>query len=68
MCMSVLTACVCTVCVPHAYGGQKKVEDPTGVKDGYEPRCECWELNPGPLKEKQVFLTAEPSSLLSKSD
>lgn len=29
----------------------------TGVTDGWEPQCECWELNLGPL----VLLTAEPS-------
>ena len=29
--------------------------------DGYEPPCGCWELNPGPLEEQPVLLTAEPS-------
>jgi hypothetical protein len=33
----------------------------TGVTDGCEPPCECWELNPGPLKEKQILSTTEPS-------
>ena len=27
----------------------------------YEPPCESWELNPVPLKEKPVLLTAEPT-------
>jgi hypothetical protein len=26
---------------------------------GCEPPCGCWELNPGPLQEQQVLLTAE---------
>jgi hypothetical protein len=29
--------------------------------DGCELPCGCWKLNPGPLKEQQVFLTDEPS-------
>ena len=32
-----------------------------GVKDGCEPPCGCRELNPGPLEEQPVLLTAEPS-------
>jgi hypothetical protein len=27
----------------------------------YKLPCECWELNPGPVEEQSVFLTAEPS-------
>jgi hypothetical protein len=26
-----------------------------------EPPCRCWEPNPGPLKERQMLLTTEPS-------
>jgi hypothetical protein len=33
----------------------------TGVTDGWELPYGCWELNPGPLEEQQVFLIAEPS-------
>jgi hypothetical protein len=33
----------------------------TGVVNGCEPVCGCWELNPGPLQEQPVLLTAEPS-------
>jgi hypothetical protein len=29
----------------------------TGVADGCELPCGCWELNPGPLEEQLVFLT-----------
>jgi hypothetical protein len=31
------------------------------ITDGCEPSCSCWDLNSGPLEEKPVFLTAEPS-------
>ena len=33
----------------------------TGVTDSCELLCGCWELNPAPLKEQPVLLTAEPS-------
>jgi len=33
------------------------------VIDGCELPCGCWELNPGPLQEQAVLLTAEPSLL-----
>jgi hypothetical protein len=29
----------------------------------YEPPCDCWELNSGPLEEQIVLLTSEPSLL-----
>lgn len=38
---------------------QKRALNPT--TDVYEPSCECWELNSGPLEEQAVLLTAEPS-------
>jgi hypothetical protein len=31
------------------------------ITDGCEPPCGCWELNSGPLEEKSVLLTKEPS-------
>jgi hypothetical protein len=34
---------------------------PDVIKDGYEPPCDCWELNSGPLEEQPVPLTSEPS-------
>lgn len=39
-----------------------KVEEDMGstgtrLTDGCEPLSGCWELNPGPLQEVQVFLT-----------
>ena len=33
----------------------------TGFSDSCELPCGCWELNPGPLEEQSVLLTAEPS-------
>jgi hypothetical protein len=33
----------------------------TGVVDGSEPPCACWEGNAGPLQEQQKFSTTEPS-------
>jgi hypothetical protein len=44
-------------------GGQKRASDPLelGITDDYEPPCRCWELNLGPLKEKPMHLTGEPS-------
>ena len=38
---------------------QKRASDP--VTDGSESPCGCWDLNPGPLEEQSVLLTAEPS-------
>lgn len=36
---------------------EEGVEGPgTGVRNGYEPSCECWELNLGHLQERQVLL------------
>ena len=45
--------CLCTPAT------QKRASDPS--TDGCEPPCVCWELNSGPLEEKPVFLTIEPS-------
>ena len=33
----------------------------TGVNNGCEPSCGCWELNPGPRQEQFIFLAAELS-------
>lgn len=56
-------ACVdiCTPCVPSAREGQKRVLGPPGTGlTGCEPPCECWKLNPDPLKDEPLFLTTEP--------
>ena len=49
--MSALSACT-PAC-------QKRASDP--FTDGCESACGCWESNSGPLEEKTVLLTAEPS-------
>jgi hypothetical protein len=51
MSMSALAACI-PAC-------QKRASDPT--IDGYGPPCGCWGMNPGPLEEQIVLLTADPS-------
>jgi hypothetical protein len=33
----------------------------TGVTDGYEPSCGCWEPNPCSLEEQPMLLTSEQS-------
>ena len=33
----------------------------TGVTDGCELPCGCWEWNPGPLQEQQLYLIPKPS-------
>lgn len=32
----------------------------TGIVEGYEPPCGCWEPNPIPLQKHQVLMTTEP--------
>ena len=46
---------VLSLCMP---AGQKKAPDI--ITDGFEPPCDCWELNLGPLEEQAMLLTAEP--------
>lgn len=48
------------VCVPHAClvptEARRKHRVPlTGITDGCEPLCGCWELNPGLLEEEAVL-------------
>ena len=51
---------VLSVYVYHMYAGALRSPG-TGVTDGCEPPCGCWELNPGPIEEKPVLLATEPS-------
>ena len=39
--------------------GQKRAPDL--IINGYEPPCDCYELNSEPLEEKSVLLTSELS-------
>lgn len=65
MCLWVLLAClpVHRVCSVSKKSGRSIWSPGTGVTDGSEPSCGCWEWNPGHL----VLLTPEPSFLLSIS-
>jgi hypothetical protein len=63
LCMFVLPACMsvhhmCAWCLrkPEDSDPLEKVFTVSG-----EPSWRCWELNPGPLEEQPVLLTAEPS-------
>ena len=61
--------CVLSVCMSEQHlcpwcpwNPEEGVQLPrTGVTDGCELLCGCWETNPGPLQEQPLFLTAEPS-------
>ena len=53
-CMDVLAAYMYTTFVPV---GSPEV----GSVDGADLPYGCWEMNPGPLQEKEVFLSAELS-------
>lgn len=48
--------CMCTICVPGAYRGEKSMLAPkTGVMDDCDASCGCWKLNTSPLEEQPVF-------------
>ena len=59
--------CPCVFLVPKKC--QKRVSDPpgTGVINGCELPCVCWELNLDPLEKQQLFLVTEPSLQPSKN-
>ena len=47
--------------LPGALGRQKGALDPWGLEaQTVKSPCRRWELNPGPLQEQPVLLTAEP--------
>lgn len=50
--------CTCGAC-----GGRKRAPGApgTGVTDGCEPSCGCWESSPDPLPQQPVLLTTEPA-------
>ena len=63
--MSVLPACMSVshirACPVPSEASEGHQIPGTGVIDGCETPCGCWELNLGPLQEQPVLLTAEPS-------
>ena len=58
ICMSILLPRVIHTCPVHVCCHRSPG---TGIRDSCELPCGCWELNPGPLEEQPVLLTAEPS-------
>ena len=62
VCVFCLNVRLCTMCVPCPWSPEEGVKFlGTGVKDGCEPLCGCWEWDLGPLEEQPVLLTTEPS-------
>jgi hypothetical protein len=60
VCMYVcMYVCVCSICI-YACMTEEDVRFHS-IVDGCELLCSCWELNPGPLEEHPVLLTAELS-------
>jgi hypothetical protein len=61
-CFACMSVCAPPKClVPTEARSYYQRAPGTGVKDGCEPSCGCWELNPGPLQEQFIFLAAELS-------
>ena len=50
--------CLCAMCVLVLVEASSLR---TEVTDGCDPPCGCWVLNPDPLEEQPVLLTAGPS-------
>ena len=46
---------------PMEASRERQIPPGNGLTDGCELPCGCWELNPGPLEDQPVLLTAEPS-------
>jgi hypothetical protein len=61
VCMYVCMMYVCVLCACLVVIEEGTRFPKTGVTDGSEPPCWCWELNPGPLQEQTALLTTEPS-------
>lgn len=60
VCMFSLDVCLCTICVPYAFRGQRRCQTP------WNWSCRClwtaiWVLNSAALKEQKVFWTSEPT-------
>jgi hypothetical protein len=54
--------CLCTKSMQWLWRPEKRCLIPWNWStDWCGMPCWCWELNPGPLEEHQVFLTADPS-------
>ena len=63
MCECFVCLCVCVCCVfLVSQRDQMRASSDLGIGliDDCEPPCRCQELNPGPLEEQLMLLTAEP--------
>lgn len=58
-CMSYVVYCLGSWCPKRSEGGIGYLG--TGVTEGCESLCGCWELSPCPLDEQSEVLTGEPS-------
>lgn len=60
MCIGLcLPTCLCAVCMPDIHGCQKRIgPSGTGVTDGWELLCGCWEFSPV-LEGQPVLLNTE---------
>lgn len=62
ICVGILPVCI-SVHHMHAlcpWRSEDGIESSgTGLTDGCDPPCGCWELNTDPLEEKPVLLTPE---------
>lgn len=68
VCVFCLNLCLCAMYLPGTSGGQKTRRSEkdmgsseTGVTEDPETLYGCWQSNPGPQKEQQELLTAEPT-------
>jgi hypothetical protein len=55
-----LSVCVLYACSASRIEKTALCPNRTGIRDGCEPPCRCWESNLGPLEEQPVLLTPEP--------
>lgn len=51
--------CMCMPCVVGSHGCQEGIPDPSGIVGDSEQHG--WDLNSGPVEEKQALLAAGPS-------
>ena len=60
-----LSVCATHMCLMPKGSGEGVRAFGTGVRGGYEPICESWELNPGPLQEQYPNCWATSPALLN---
>lgn len=61
--MDILSACVsvCHLCAWHLQRPDKGIRSPgSGITDGCDWLCGCWELKLSPLEEQQALLSPSP--------